>query len=126
MGGGRTTRAIKSSTIRSIRTAQTNLEARTQRLSPTPQTIPTDGRTRAGARAAQTLREVRIAEEAVGLTKDRGRARDKDKDRVVTAKVGGAKETGVDGVEGANAVRKAAAIARAATARMMAATTRSS
>ena len=130
MGGGRTTRAIKNSTLRPIRTAQMNLRlqpvgrgptkraVRTRRYGRTPRPIRADRRTQPGTRAAPGIRGLRVAGEVAGHAGARGRAE-------IAGKVGAAKGIEEGGAGGANALRKAPPTATTATAKTMAAMTKS-
>jgi len=132
MGGRRTTRAIKNSVLRPIRTAQmsfglrslrrspTKRCVRTRRYGPTPQTIRAHDRRQPGARAAPTIRGIRVAEGVAGLAALRHKARAE-----IAGKVGVAKGIEVGGAGGATAPRRAAPTTRTVTAKTMAATTRS-
>ena len=106
MGGGRTTRAIKNSTLRPIRPAQMNFRlrpmgrvptkraVRTRRYGRTPRPIRADPRTRPGTRAAPGIRGLRVAGEVAGHAGARGRAE-------IAGKVGAAK-----GIEEGGAQRR--------------------
>ncbi len=127
MSGDRTTRAIKNSTARPNHKALGKLrllrrasppatrEAQPPRHVPTPQTIRTNGRTPRVARA-RTTRGLLVAREVADLARARGKARAE-----ITAGVGRGIVEG--GAGGDHAISNKAAVI--ATARMMAATTRS-